>query len=81
MACRVTYDNRKYYHINEDMITNTLVTGSRERIEYNISVLTYQCVHGEAPEYLSNLIDMDHNHYLRSTVKKQLPVSMSKKTP
>ena len=25
-----------------------------------------------------NLIDMEQNHYLRSTVKKQLPVSLSK---
>ena len=50
----------------------------QERIEYKTAVLIYQFVHGEAPEYLNNLIDMEHNHYLRSTVKKQLPVSISK---
>ena len=80
MACRVIYDERKYDHISEDMKQLHWLQ-VQERIEYKTAVLIYQCVHGEAPEYLSNLTDMEHNCYLRSTVKKQLPVSMSKKTP
>ena len=77
MACRVIYNKRKYDHISEDMKQLHWLQ-VQERIEYQTAVLIYQCVHGEAPEYLSNLIDMEHNHYLRSTVNKQLPVSMSK---
>ena len=77
MGCRVIYDKRNYSHIGEDMKQLHWLQ-VQERIEYKTALLTYQCVHGEAPEYLSNLIDMEHNHYLRLTVKKQLPVSMSK---
>ena len=77
MACRVIYDKRKYDHISKDM-KQLHWLHVQERNEYRTAVLFYQCVHDEAPEYLSNLIDMEHNCYLRSTVKKQLPVSMSK---
>ena len=77
MACRVIYDKRKYDHIREVM-KQLHWLHVQERIEYENAVLIYQCVHGEAPEYLSNLIDMEHNCYLRSTVNKQLPVSIKK---
>ena len=70
MACRAIYDKRKYDHISEELKQLHWLQ-VQERIEHKNAVLIYQCVHGEALEYLSNLIDMEYNHYLRSTVKKQ----------
>ena len=43
------------------------------RIIFKILLLTYKCVHGLAPNYLSNLIPMYHqNRNLRSTHQRRL---------
>ena len=64
MACRVIYDKIKYDHISEDMKQLHWLY-VQERIEYTAAVLIYHCVHEEAPEYLSNFTDIEHNCYLR----------------
>ena len=44
-------------------------------IQYKVAVLVFKCVHGLAPPYLSELIEMSHNRQLRSALSNKLPVA------
>ena len=43
-----------------------------------MAVLTFECVRGDAPTYLKDLVNTTHNHALHSTTNNYLPVSMSR---
>ena len=44
-----------------------------ECIIYKVCVLTYKCIKGSDPQYLSELVIKDHGHSLRSTTLNYLP--------
>lgn len=48
---------RKYDHINPILKSLHWLPVSL-RIEYHVSLLTYQCIHGDAPCYLKELITL-----------------------
>ena len=37
----------------------------------------YQCVRGDAPKYLSDMLTMTHGHHLRTSTFNKLPISRS----
>ena len=45
------------------------------RIQYKVAVLVFKYVHGLAPPYLSELIDMSHNRQLRLALSHKLQVA------
>ena len=45
----------------------------KECIVYKICVLMYKCIKGFAPQYLSEVVIMDHGHSLRSATLNNLP--------
>jgi hypothetical protein len=44
------------------------------RAEYKILVLMFKCVHGLAPEYLTDMLELSHHRQLRSSSVGKLPI-------
>jgi len=77
-AARVLMRVRRFEHITP-ILQKLHWLPVRFRIDYKICLLTYQCVHGSAPEYLTELINI-HNpsRHLRSSDTHKLQVPKSK---
>ena len=74
MACRLIFNLRRYDHITPYLkLLHWLKI--EYRIQYKVAVLVFKCVHGLAPPYLSELIDISHNRQLRSALSNKLPVA------
>ena len=76
MGAWVISRKRKYDHISKD-IQELHWLKIPEWIQDKVAVLTSECVKGDAPTYLKDLINTTHNHAY-STTNNYLPVSMSK---
>ena len=60
MACRLIFNLHRYDHITPYL--KLLHWFKIEyRIQYKVAVLVFKCVHGLAPTYLNELIDMSQN--------------------
>ena len=77
MSARVINHKRKYDHISKDIQELHWLKIS-EQIQYKVAVLTFECVKGDTPIYLKDVVNTTHNHALHSTTNNYLPVSMSK---
>ena len=74
MACRLIFNLHRHYHVTPYLkLLHWLKT--EYRIQYKVEVLVFKCVHGLAPPYLSELIEMSHNRQLRSALSNKLPVA------
>ena len=74
MACRLIFNLCKHDHINPYLkLSHWLKTDYT--IQYKVAVLVFKCVHGLAPPYFSELIDMSHNRRLSSASLNKLPVA------
>ena len=74
MACRLIFNIHRHGHITSYLkLLHWLKI--KYRIQYKVAVLVFKCVHGLAPLYLSELIDMSHNRQLRSASSNKLPVA------
>ena len=77
MGAQVINHKRKYDHISQD-IQELHWLKIPEQIQYKVAVLTFECVKGDAPTYLKDLVNTTHNRALCSTTNSYLPVSMSR---
>ena len=77
MGAQVINCKRKYDHISQD-IQELHWLKIPEQIQYKVAVLTFECVKGDAPTYLKDLVNTTHNCALHSTTNNYLPVSMPK---
>ena len=74
MACRLIFNLCRHDHITPYL--KLLHWFKIEyRIQYKVAVLVFKYVHGLAPPYLSELIDMSHNRQLRLALLNKLPVA------
>jgi hypothetical protein len=74
MACRVIFKLRKYDHIS-GYLQQLHWLKVEERIVYKLALLVFKCMHGLAPEYLTDLISFSHGRQLRSSMRNKLPVA------
>jgi hypothetical protein len=58
-AVRAIYNNYDYVNVRGiDLVTEMKIMNVRQRRDYFMSLLVFKCIHGLAPEYLSNEILM-----------------------
>ena len=76
MACRVIFRLTKYEHISPYMQKLNWLKVN-ERITYTLATFVYQCVKGDAPKYLSDILAMTHGHNLKTSTFNKLPISRS----
>ena len=77
MGDQVINCKRKYDHISQD-IQELHWLKIPEQIQNKVAVLTFECVRGDAPTYLKDLVNTTHNHALHSTTNNYLLVNMSR---
>ena len=75
-AARLITNTRKYDHITPVFIELHLLPVEK-RIIYKLLLLTFKCLHGLAPHYLSDLLKSKPPRGLRSDDKMQLVVPSS----
>lgn len=77
-AAKVVMRKRKFDHISDDM-KNMHWLPIEARIKYKIALLTWKCLHGMAPKYLSDLINYKEEvHDKRPPYKQILYVPKTK---
>jgi len=64
-ASRILMGVRKYHHITP-ILKSLHWLPVQYRIEYKVSLLSHQCLHGTAPPYLKQLTPLSSSHQLRS---------------
>ena len=73
MACCIVVGKRKYDHISEDMKSLHWLR-IHQRIVYKIAIMVFQCLKGNAPQYLKDLLVVNHGCPLHSHSMNKLPV-------
>ena len=76
MTCRVIFRLTKYECISPYMQKLHWLKVN-ERITYKLVIFVYQCVKGDAPKYLSDMLAMIHGCHLRTSTFNKLPISRS----
>ena len=76
MACRVIFRLTKYDRISPYKQKLHWLKVN-ERTIYKLATFVFQCVKGDAPKYLSDMLAMTHGHNLRTSTFNKLPISRS----
>jgi hypothetical protein len=81
-AARLIFRAKKSDHITP-LLRDLHWLRVRERIDFRLAVLTFRCLHGLAPPYLANELqlvsDVESRRRLRSANRQQLVVPTSKR--
>ena len=76
-AARLVYSARKYDHVTS-LLQELHWLRVPQRIEYKLAVLTFRCLHGQAPSYLTDSLrrtaDVESRQHLRSAMTNSLVV-------
>ena len=80
MACRVIYRRRKYDSISYQIMELHWLKVN-ERVVFKVATLMYKCMDGTAPEYLVELVCIEHHHTLWPMNERKLPVSINRLSP
>jgi len=76
-AARLVYSARKYDHVTS-LLQELHWLRVPQRIDYKLAVLTFRCLHGEAPPYnrqpSSYTADVESRRHLRSAMTNSLVV-------
>ena len=73
MACHIVVCKHKYDHISKDM-QGLHWLKICQRILYKIAIIIFQCLRGNAPQYLKDLLVVNHGCPLQLKSMNKLPV-------